>query len=62
MPRALATSKPPPATVLTGTQATCPHCHAEYELLNYGQSADGNHRLQPYRTDAQGGVVHVHNP
>ena len=54
--------KPPTATVLTGTQATCPHCHTEYELLNYGQSADGNHRLQPYRTEAQGGVVHVHNP
>ena len=38
--------KTPTATVLTGTQAKCPHCHTEYELLNYGQSADGNHRLQ----------------
>lgn len=50
------------ATRLVGTTANCPECATAYELLNYGLSADGNHRLQPYAVDARGATVYVHNP
>lgn len=50
----------PHATELSGSTAICPYCRTEYILVNFGMSADGNRRLQPYRTHLEGDLLTVY--
>lgn len=43
------------------TTVKCPNCGREYHLLNQGYTADGNERLQPYRTHLEGDILTVRN-